>query len=123
MSDPVQPHGQGSSLRGILQASILGWVAMPFSRGYLPPRDLTHFSYVSLLHWQAGSLPLAPPGKRIQSSCLPLHNHGSNHGDTEPRNLSTVSNFSFWFLVDQQVQLIYPLNSLLPTSPSIFALP
>ena len=29
------------------------------------PRDPTHISY--LLHWQAGSLPLAPPGKSIES--------------------------------------------------------
>ena len=34
---------------------------MPSSRGPSQPRDQAHVS--SLLHWQAGSLPLAPPGK------------------------------------------------------------
>ena len=45
--------------------SILEWAAMPFSRVSSPPRDPTHLSYISLLHWQEGSLPLAPPGKPI----------------------------------------------------------
>ena len=46
---------------GILQARILEWVAMPSSIGSSPPRDQTCDSYI--LHWQADSLPLAPPGK------------------------------------------------------------
>ena len=32
---------QGSSVHGILQARILGWVAVPFSRGSSPPRVRT----------------------------------------------------------------------------------
>ena len=51
----------GSSVHGILQARIPEWVAIPFSRGSSRPRDRTHT--VHLLHWQAGSLQLAPPGK------------------------------------------------------------
>ena len=51
----------GSSVRRILQARILQWVAMPSSRGSSLPRDRTHLW--SLLHWQACSLPIAPPGK------------------------------------------------------------
>ena len=45
---------------GILQASILEWVAISFSRGSSQPRDQT--CNLCLLHWQAGSLPLVPPG-------------------------------------------------------------
>ena len=37
----------GSSVRGILLASILEWVAMPSSRGSSQPRNQTHISYVS----------------------------------------------------------------------------
>ena len=51
----------GSSVYGILQSRILEWVAMPFSRGSSQPRDWTWVS--RLLHWQVGSLLLAPPGK------------------------------------------------------------
>ena len=33
LSDPMDDSQPGSSVHGILQASILEWVAMPFSRG------------------------------------------------------------------------------------------
>ena len=51
----------GSSVRGILQARILEWVALSFSRGSSPPRDRTQVS-CSSCSGQVGSLPLAPPG-------------------------------------------------------------
>ena len=43
----------GSTALGILQASILEWVAMPSSRIYSPPRDRTSFSYISCTGRQA----------------------------------------------------------------------
>ena len=46
----------GCLVPGILQAGVLEWVAVPFSRG----SSRTRISY--LLHWQAGSLSLTPPG-------------------------------------------------------------
>ena len=52
----------GSSVQGILQASILDWFVVPSSRGSAPPRDRTGVS-LQILHWQSGSLPLAPSGK------------------------------------------------------------
>ena len=60
---PKECSPPGSSVRGILQARILEWVAMPSSRGSSRPRDRTRIS--CLLHWQMGSLPLAPPGKDL----------------------------------------------------------
>ena len=59
-----------SSVRRILQAIILEWVAMPSSRGSLWPRDPTCISYV---HWQVGSLPLShlgSPDILVQRNCL-----------------------------------------------------
>ena len=50
-----------SSVHGILQARILEWVAISFSRGFSQPRDLTCIS--RLLHWQVNSLLLMPPEK------------------------------------------------------------
>ena len=47
----------GSSIHRILQARI-----QPSSRGFSLPRDLNPYLW-SLLHWQVGSLSLAPPGK------------------------------------------------------------
>ena len=59
LCDPMNWSPSGSSVHGILQARILGWVAMPSSRGSSLPRDQTCI-YPALA---AGSLPLTPPGK------------------------------------------------------------
>ena len=51
----------GSSVRGISQARILGWVAISFSRGSSQPRDQTHVSCISCL--AGGFFTTVPPGK------------------------------------------------------------
>ena len=40
--DPMDCRPPGSSVHGILQASILEWVAISFSRGSSQPRDQNH---------------------------------------------------------------------------------
>ena len=52
---PMGCSPPGSSVHGILQARILE--RLPF----LPSGDLPKPGIFCLLHWQAGSLPLAPP--------------------------------------------------------------
>ena len=47
----------GSSVHGILHVRIPGWVSV-FSRGIFPTQGL-HLCLLSLLHWQADSLPLS----------------------------------------------------------------
>ena len=47
----------GSCVNGIHQTRMLGWIAVPSSG-----KEPTSLS-LGLLHWQAGSLPLAPPRK------------------------------------------------------------
>ena len=42
--DPVTCSLPGSSVRGILQARILEWISIPFSRGYFWPKDWTQVS-------------------------------------------------------------------------------
>jgi len=39
--DPMDCNLPGSSIHGILQAGILEWVVIPFSRGSSQPRDRT----------------------------------------------------------------------------------
>ena len=63
---PMDCSPPGFSVHGILQVRILEWVAMPFSMGSSWP----NLCLLSLLHWQVGSLPLAPPGKPQNT-----HNH------------------------------------------------
>ena len=63
-SDSLQPHGlspPGSSVHGILQARILEWIAIPFSRESSQPRDQTHVSCVSCI--ASGFFPAERPGK------------------------------------------------------------
>ena len=52
--DPMDCSPPGSSVHGILQARILEWVAIPFSRGSSWPRSPT---------LQVDSLPAEPSGK------------------------------------------------------------
>ena len=49
-----------SFVHGILQARILEWIVMPFSRD-LPDSGIKPMS-LCLLHWQAGFLPLVSQG-------------------------------------------------------------
>ena len=53
----------GSSVHGILQARILEWVACPPPGGF--PNPGVETSLLHFLSCQAGSLPLAPPGKPL----------------------------------------------------------
>ena len=50
--DPMDYSSPGSSVHGILQAGILEWVAISFSRGSSRPRDWTSISCIagSFLH-------------------------------------------------------------------------
>ena len=75
MPDPLRPCGlcslPGSFVHGILQARILGWVVIPFSRGSSWPRDHTRASYIA-----ADSLPSESLGKRglmvWNSNCITI---------------------------------------------------
>ena len=62
LCNPRGHSSPGSSVRGILQARIPEWVAIPSSRGSSRPRDRTRVSCIM----QVGSLPPAPPGKPRQ---------------------------------------------------------
>ena len=55
--DPVDSSLPGSSIHGISQARILGWVAISFSKGSSPPRDRICISCIG-----SGSLPLSHQG-------------------------------------------------------------
>ena len=53
---------------GILQTGILEWVAMLSSRGSANP-GIESLSFMSSL-WQAGSVPLVPPGENLMKLTL-----------------------------------------------------
>ena len=58
LSDPMDCSLLGFSLHGILQARILEWVAISFSRGASQPRDQTWVSCIA-----GRRLTSEPPGK------------------------------------------------------------
>ena len=74
----------GSSVHGILQAGVLEWVAIPFSRRSSQPRDWTRVSWIACRN----SLPSEPPrtfyGQRSLAGYSPWshtriwHNRGRN---------------------------------------------
>ncbi|MES6266278.1 hypothetical protein U6R57_12305, partial [Cutibacterium acnes] len=47
LCDPMDCSPPGSSVHGILQARILEWVAISFSRGSSQPRDQTQVSHIA----------------------------------------------------------------------------
>ena len=49
LCNPMDCSPPDSSVCGILQARILEWVAISFSRGSSQPRDLTYISFVSCI--------------------------------------------------------------------------
>ena len=58
LCDPMDYNLPGSSVHGILQARILEWVAIPFSRGSSQPRIEPRSPSL-----QADALSSEPPGK------------------------------------------------------------
>ena len=79
LCDPLDCSLPGSSVHGILQARILEWVAISFSRGSSQPRDQTLASWIAgrlftiwatrkapqVVHWLRIHLPMQ--GTQVQS--------------------------------------------------------
>ena len=62
LCDPRDCSPPGSSVHGIFQARILGGVCHILLQGIFQTQGWNSH-LLHLLHWQAGSLPLTPPGK------------------------------------------------------------
>ena len=57
--DPMDCSSPGSSVHGILQARILKWVAIPFSRGSSQPRDPTRLLHCRQIPYCLSHLPVS----------------------------------------------------------------
>ena len=64
----------GSSVHGIFQVRILGWGAIPFSRGSPPPRNRTQVSCIA-----QGFFTTEPPGKPMESNSSPWESGSAAH--------------------------------------------
>ena len=73
LCDSMDCSPPGSSVHGMLQARILEWVAISSFKGIFWTQGLNPH-LLRLLHWQAGSLPLVPPGfSSEREKCSVLH--------------------------------------------------
>ena len=75
LCDPTDCSPPGSSVHGILQARILEWVAMPFSRGSSQLRDWTWIfciagGFVAVLATRVRKIPGEGNSYPFQYSCL-----------------------------------------------------
>ena len=87
LCNPMDCRPPGSSVHGILQAGILEWVAMPYSRGSSWSIDQIWVSYVSYIDRQVFFKPTKPSGKphndgiprnkRLRTCVLPVVSEGS----------------------------------------------
>ena len=60
LCDPIVCSPWDSSVHGILQARILEWVAIPFSRGSFQPRDRTRVSCIVFEFFTSWAIREAP---------------------------------------------------------------
>ena len=92
--NPVDCSPPGSSVHGILQARILKWVAISFSRGSSQPRIKP--CLLHLLHWQAGSLPLAPTWKPLNRNKIYFFFKRKFEKQSPPDRLKTTTKAVCW---------------------------
>ena len=84
--DPKDRNPPGSSVRGVLQATILEQVALPSSRGSSWPRDRTHVSCIAGRFFPVCRHPSLNPYSRLTSFSTPqsskhfLYDQGSRQG-------------------------------------------
>ena len=71
LCDPVDCSPPGSSVHGILQARIMDWVAISFSRGSSQPRDRTHVSSIAGRHFNLW----ATRGRQVWRQILLIDTH------------------------------------------------
>ena len=90
--DPLDCSPPGSSVRGILQARILEWVAISFFRGSSWPRDQTPTSCISCitpigpqgLSWDVTSLIVAPDSQFWWRPCSAMLGHTCHRAAYSP---------------------------------------
>ena len=80
LCDPMDCSPPGSSVQRILQAGILKWVVLSFSRGSSQPRDRTHVSmspalagrfFTTSTTWEAQAQLKAQHFHDISAICVP----------------------------------------------------
>ena len=74
LCNPMDCSPPGSSLHGILQARLLEWVAIAFSRGFSRPRDQTQVSRIVGRYFNLWATREATKERQCQKMLKLLHN-------------------------------------------------
>ena len=117
LCDPMDCSPPGSSVHGILQARILEWVAISFSRGSSQPRDQTQVTHIVKDY-----LPTEPPGKPWRN-LLPWRKRQTRGRKREaelgtPFSMSPLR-YSLWLSCSQGL-LLFLLQPLIPQLALLF---
>ena len=113
VSDSLQPHGlylPGSSVHGILQAEILQWIAILFSRESSWPRIKPGFSAL-----QADSLPSEPPLSQSVPSLSRVRLFATPWTAARQASLSITNSQSLPKLMS--IELVMPSNHVILCRP------
>ena len=104
LCNPMDSSLPGFSVHGILQARILEWVAIPFSRGSSWPRDRTLVSCIGrrvLYHWATIQSTIMNKSGRVSNTQFRWDYFGSSEKDSWQSGL-------FWFcFLEQHVDKKY----------------
>ena len=92
LCDPVDCNLLGFSVHGILQARILEWIAISFSRGSSWPRDWTRVSHIGGRRFNLWATREAPP--KIKSDTVSTVSLSISHEVMGPDAMI----FVFWML-------------------------
>ena len=94
LCDPMDCSPPGSSAHGILQARILEWVAISFSRGSSRPRDQTQLSHIAGRHFNLWATREDKPRQCIKKQ----RDHFANKGPYGQSSGFSSSQVQMWEL-------------------------
>ena len=106
LRDPVDCGPPGPSVQEVLQVRILEWVALLSSRGSSPTQG-SNQRLLCLLHWQAGSSPLAPPEKPIRYVRTAIRSNGTTF-------LVAITSYTHcvWYSAEHSLCMLHNLSTM-----------
>ena len=115
LCDPMDFSLPGSSLYGILQARILAWTVILFSRGSSWPRGQTYISCITGRFFTIWATREAHIAWSVQFSRSVLSNSGTLRTTTYQPSLSITNSWSLFKVMS--IELVMPSNHLILCCP------
>ena len=110
--NPMDCNRPGSSVHGILQARILEWVVISFSRGASPSRDEAQVSCIEAGCFTILAIRESPPSKEAWVKSMDYHNGSQKWGHKMWIEYSKSSSFNYieyrWALISETSWNFWP---------------